>query len=572
MGLRLVKPMARSDSSKGQFVQRIPVDLKDQLVGLTLEFPVAGEITPITVTDKMQSIRFSLRTSDLGEIKRRQGEAIAYLEGVYRNLRANAPITLTHRQCVALAGELYRSWAADLEASSGRMTLQNEADGSVTRIYEIDLEVEAAGLANEADKMEQLDGADLEAKLGPLVGRLLLRRGIVAVDRASREMLLPEFAKALAEGMRARSRKAQSDYRPDPNSERFPAWSAPEIGRETRSTSVATPAHVSLRGLFDAWWIEAENAGRSVSTKESFKTPIERLVEFLEHDDAAKVTQSDVQRFKEHLLTAINPRTKKPLTAKTIKDNYLVALNGVFAWAVANKRISANPVEGVTMKAGKKRKVRAPWFTPGEIKALLEQASAATPRPREPRQRFDGRRWVPWLCAYTGARVGEMVQLRKQDVRPEIGLSRDGSTSEDGRWILAITPDAITVKGGEGREVPVHPHLVEMGFIEFVQAAPDGFLFLWSGKDRSAWRTAKNRMVEEARNAVPDPNVAPNHGWRHTFKVIAGDAGISERIQDAICGHAPRTIGETYGGVTMAAKAKALEQFPRFDAKPIAAV
>jgi integrase len=26
------------------------------------------------------------------------------------------------------------------------------------------------------------------------------------------------------------------------------------------------------------------------------------------------------------------------------------------------------------------------------------------------------RRWVPWLCAYTGARPGEMTQLRGRDV------------------------------------------------------------------------------------------------------------------------------------------------------------
>jgi hypothetical protein len=26
------------------------------------------------------------------------------------------------------------------------------------------------------------------------------------------------------------------------------------------------------------------------------------------------------------------------------------------------------------------------------------------------------KRWVPWLCAFTGARVGEMLQLRKAEI------------------------------------------------------------------------------------------------------------------------------------------------------------
>lgn len=32
------------------------------------------------------------------------------------------------------------------------------------------------------------------------------------------------------------------------------------------------------------------------------------------------------------------------------------------------------------------------------------------------------RRWVPWLCAYTGARVNEMTQLRGQDVQQIEGI------------------------------------------------------------------------------------------------------------------------------------------------------
>lgn len=149
--------------------------------------------------------------------------------------------------------------------------------------------------------------------------------------------------------------------------------------------------------------------------------------------------------------------------------------------------------------------------------------------------------------------MGEMVQLRKQDVR-----------QQDGLWLVAITPEAITVKGGMGREVPLHPHLIEMGFLDFAKNAPDGYLFMWSGDDRSAWRTAKNRMVEVARQAVPDPNVQPNHGWRHTFKTIGLEAGLHGRVLDAICGHSPRTVGELYGGVTISAKATALGQFPRY--------
>lgn len=64
------------------------------------------------------------------------------------------------------------------------------------------------------------------------------------------------------------------------------------------------------------------------------------------------------------------------------------------------------------------------------------------------------RKWVPWLCAYTGARVNENTQLRASDVK-----------AIDGIPCIHITPEAGTVKTVKERTVPLHPHLEEMGFL-----------------------------------------------------------------------------------------------------------
>ena len=167
------------------------------------------------------------------------------------------------------------------------------------------------------------------------------------------------------------------------------------------------------------------------------------------------------------------------------------------------------------------------------------------------------KRWVPWLCAYTGARVGEIVQLRKKDVRHEAGV-----------WIITITPEAGTVKDKEAREVVLHAHLAEQGFPQFIKGSGEGYLFLAAkpGKDiRGVWRAVKNRLGAFAREVVPDKNVAPNHGWRHTFKSVGREVGREDRVLDAICGHAPSTVGGAYGGVSIAAQVRAYEKFPRFE-------
>jgi hypothetical protein len=53
-------------------------------------------------------------------------------------------------------------------------------------------------------------------------------------------------------------------------------------------------------------------------------------------------------------------------------------------------------------------------FQPVEARAIL-LAALTYGNPKTSRDR--ARRWVPWLCAYSGARAGEITQLRGMDVR-----------------------------------------------------------------------------------------------------------------------------------------------------------
>ena len=63
---------------------------------------------------------------------------------------------------------------------------------------------------------------------------------------------------------------------------------------------------------------------------------------------------------------------------------------------------------------------------------------------------------------------------------------------------------------------------------------------------------------------VSDPELLPNHAWRHTFKQIADRAGISERMSDYITGHAHKSAGAGYGAPILSDMAQALNRFPRY--------
>jgi integrase len=550
--------MRRSGSSVPQFVQRIPADVRDRAVGLKLHVPIGEETISVAITPRMSAIRCSLRTRGPSDAKVRQAAAAAYLENVWRSLRQKEAIALTHKQATALAGRLYRAWASG-EGRERTTAVVHTPSGFVVDAETAE-EEEAGFAAIVARFKAAAEREELETALGPIIERVLRAEGIGAVDPASRSMLLTAFCKALVHAFELRQRNAAGDYSPDPNAERFPEWQGLGKARSQQGPQ-RTARSVSLTGLVDEWWRESQAAGLKRSTYESYRNTASAFVSFLKHDDARRVTPEDVIRFKDHRLASTH--RGKRISAKTVKDSDLAGLKTIFAWAVTNRRLPNNPAAGVTLKVGKRVRLRSKGFTDAEARAILKAALSYPGGKGEQPRTAAAKRWVPWLCAYTGARVGEVAQLRKQDLRREGRL-----------WVLSITPEAGTVKTNEARDVVLHGHLVELGFPAFVQAAAPGHLFVKpdaSGNVLGALRGLKNRLAEFSRSIVRDPNVAPNHGWRHRFKTIGMESGIDHRVLDAIQGQSARSVAETYGDVTVKTMAAAMNKVPRISGIGLAA-
>lgn len=147
-------------------------------------------------------------------------------------------------------------------------------------------ETDAAKLLRAPLDLDNLPPADqcpeisaLEIHLGRLVDHLLLSEGIRRVDAASRRLLLRAFWLALRDAFEVRLRNAQGDYSPDPKSERFPAWVAPN------GASIAIRQPVvkggSLIALVEGWWVEAKARNLKPSTHESYSNSMAAFVAFL---------------------------------------------------------------------------------------------------------------------------------------------------------------------------------------------------------------------------------------------------------------------------------------------------
>lgn len=329
----------------------------------------------------------------------------------------------------------------------------------------------------------------------------------------------------------------------------------PSIPARTPATAVEKHdgGRTSLTGLVKDWWKEASATGRKPSTQESYTNTFALLVRFLGHDDATRVTTEDIIRFKDHRLQTPSSRTGKPASARTVKGSDLTAFNSVFGWAVSNRRLTTNPAAGVKLRVPKPQRLRSKGFSDDEAKAILA-ACLAHSSDREHPKMVAAKRWIPWICAFSGARVGEIGQLRKQDIYPAGDL-----------WVMKITPEAGTVKANIAREVVLHQQLLDLGLLKFHESAAYGHLFIDPREDGDVLKplgTLKNRLEEFARKIVTDRNVAPTHGWRHRFKTVGMEVGIAPRILDAIQGHSARTAGESYGDVTLKTIARAIRSFP----------
>jgi integrase len=312
---------------------------------------------------------------------------------------------------------------------------------------------------------------------------------------------------------------------------------------------------VLLPRLLDAYLTTLERQGKGREARKRWTPVFDDLAAFLKHKDAMRITKKDLVAWRDKKLES--------LSAKTVADVHLASVRAVLGWAVENDRLPSNPADGVKVKRSKPIRSREKGFRDDEAIAVLKAcraytpADAANPANREGAKITAAKKWASLLCAFTGARVTEITQLRKQDVRQEGDV-----------YVLRITPDAGSVKTSQYRDVPVHDQLVDLGFVEFVNAAPDGPLF-HNAKAADAIkgaRTTSGRLSVwlQGLGVIPE-GVQPNHGWRHRFKTVGEELGVSSRVLDAIQGHAARTAGESYGDITIAAKRKVIDQFPRYE-------
>ncbi|WP_149574976.1 DUF6538 domain-containing protein [Xanthobacter oligotrophicus] len=573
MALRMPRPVRRPDTSFLSFRARVPADIVDAVKGLTiaLAFPAeAGEPEHVALVRPGREVKFSLRTRNPAVAKSRHGIALAQLETRWNAIRSG-PRPLSHRQIIALSGEVYRlfverfeenpgppeMWAAvkafNRAAREGRISTAprlsaEEVDSSVAAAEPWHPDLTGSVNSLPRDTTNRLEA--MESRFGWLADWVLATHGVVT-DGLSRVRLLDAVEQAATDAAWRLKRAAAGDYSPDPAAQRFPAFALASVAPPPRATS-RRKADVSLSALVEAWGRERQPRAKTLYEHQRVVRAFEK---HLAHDDAAAVTPEDVVAWKDALVA-----TGK-LAPKTINAKYLTPLNTVLNWAKANRRIPTNPAQGIRSAGKALPRARDRSFT-AEATTILKAALVAFASPgRNTRETLAARRWVPWICAYSGARVGEVAQLRGQDFQEVQGV-----------WVFRISPEAGAVKTDKPRTVPLHPDLIRQGILEFVRERGEGPLFYRETRARRGGKaqahpskTVAGRLAGWVRLVgVKDPNVQPNHGWRHLFMTLCRAHGVGEEARYFVVGHTKRDTGQHYGEASVVALHREISKLPAF--------
>jgi integrase len=451
-------------------------------------------------------------------------------------------IELNHKDAVALAGEWYNWFVSQHEANPGK---PEHWDVGLDLI--IDKLLDYAPDEVRAEPFRDLEWTrdpDVRAGVRPVLAdwgqtsQFLAHRGI-ALTHSARTLFLDCVLDNYIAALSVLKQRAKGDYSPDDLPKTFPSFLP-----NGPSTTGLTPWD-----LFEGW-VKAREPQQS--TVESWRTVFKKLGQDFPNRTASSLTAEEAQRWLDGLRT-------RERSAFTVRNTWLRATNTVYRWG-AKRKLTNNPFAEVVVEVGRSKQVRPKWFYEQERTTILKAAAAIADT-----SNFNNaaRRWAPWLLAYSGARAQEITQLRGSDVQ-----------QVDGIWTLNLTPEAGTTKTGQARHVPIHEHLIEQGFLKFVASRREGPLFYRPRKEHAPelakqkklpGAQARQRLATWVRTLVADKNLAPNHAWRHTFKLIAERSGIRELIHDAITGHAAKSVGRTYVQPTPADLAEALKKFPRYE-------
>lgn len=411
-------------------------------------------------------IKVSLRTTRVAEARRLARAWLYKLDGLFADIRRGF---VTNYEIQHLSKQFFSEMVQSYDEHRPVKEFTPELPGidNYVNLYRRLAEVDRQALRS-------YDYSRIERRVDDF-----LKHQAISVDKGlpHYQILCREFTKArmVALGIFAERADGNYDNQYDRISERYTgAVAAP--ASETMAITEALDKHIRGTGGMLSDVIKDFDSAMMAAGEWTEKTrlcnlkALELFIEARGEKDIRNYENADFTEFHSLLEKMPANRNKGKLAGKSIPellamkdikkfmssgtiDKRLGQVAALFNWAQNKGYIVRNNAKGIGVSAKNLKRLKRKPCTADDVNAVLLQLSCSSKRP----ERF----WIPLIGALSACREDEICQLYTDDiiVVDNIPCFR----------IAAKHPDQKLKNESSERNVPIHPVLIKVGFLRYVE-------------------------------------------------------------------------------------------------------
>ena len=306
----------------------------------------------------------------------------------------------------------------------------------------------------------------------------------------------------------------------------------------------------TLSTIFEAW-----KTAKQPTAPEQFLQPVRVFEKLHGRLLLSQITKRNVREFRDHVAAS---GLKESTAAK-----HLRCVGTLLRFAAQEGYIDHSPATDIQFhyekkKIGEAKDCARRTLTVEEVERLLAAADAL---PANDHGKLDTK-WFARLALYSGARPEELSQLTSDDVAKLHGVHCIRIHDRGDNKLK--TP-------ASRRDIPLHPSLIEAGFLAFVKAREGAALLFATlkadgrGRIYSRMQRRLSRLMR-VKAKITDTRVVP-YSLRHSFKDMLRLVETPKFCEDRLMGHTtPETaIPDRYGGAQIVVLAKWLYKMNPLD-------
>lgn len=260
------------------------------------------------------------------------------------------------------------------------------------------------------------------------------------------------------------------------------------------------------------------------------------------------------KKFRGQSLSALKTVTEcKTLSVPTV-NNYLGHIGSFINWCIKNGHYEKNnPFLGMMLKETETAINKRDPLSQDHLREIFSSPVYKGCKSAKKHDRYisgeciikDGFYWVPFIALYSGARMQEICQLYKTDIR-QIGDIWVFDFNDNG-------PDKQLKTSSSARKTPIHPKLIELGLLNHLKAKSGQecerlFPDLPMGSNGTYSAVFSKRFSHFLKTLNIKTDKTSFHSFRHTFIDALRNTDVPREVREALVGHLDRrTAHDNYG-------------------------